>query len=90
MGGRFTQIQKLFVNTQFRSMHGNLPTIEVDLPKMLTQEDNDNLVKPIEDCEIKDAVFQMDKFKAPGPDGFGAAFFSGLLVYSSQRCLPSD
>ena len=50
---------------------------------MLTQEDNDKLVKPIEDCEIKDAVFQMDKFKVPGPDGFGATFFSGLLVYNS-------
>jgi len=56
-------------------MHGNLPTIEVDLPKVLAKEDNDNLVKPIEDCEIKDAVFQMDKFKALGPDGFSAAFF---------------
>jgi len=72
------QIQKLFVhdfNKQFRSTYGNLPTIEVDLPKVLTQEDNDNLVKPIEDCKIKDAVFQMDKFKAPRPDGFGATFF---------------
>ena len=56
-------------------MHGNLPIIKVDILKVLTQEDNGNLVKPIEDCEIKDAVFQMDKFKGPGPDDCGAAFF---------------
>ena len=46
----------------------------VDLPKTVSMDDNMNLVKPVENQEIKKAVFQMDKFKAPGPDGFGAAF----------------
>ena len=55
-----TQIQKLFVqdfNSRFRSMHNNLHTIEVDLSKVLTAEDNVNLVKPIKEHEIKDVVF---------------------------------
>ena len=34
-----------------------------------------NLIEPVDDDEIKEAVFQMDKFNAPSPDGFGAAFF---------------
>jgi len=29
----------------------------------------------VHDSEIKDALVQMDKLKAPGLDGFGAAFF---------------
>ena len=47
----------------------------VDLPNVISMDDNLNLVKPVETHGIKEAVFQMDKFKAPGPDGFGAAFF---------------
>ena len=46
----------------FKSSNGD-STINVDLPKVSTQEDNDDLVKPIEESEIKDAVFQIDKFK---------------------------
>jgi len=38
-------------------------------------EDNDRLLQPIQDSEIKEAIFQMDKFKALRFDGFGATFF---------------
>jgi len=47
----------------------------VDLPNVVSVDDNTNLVKPVENQEIKEAVLQKDKFKAPNPDGFGAAFF---------------
>jgi hypothetical protein len=36
--------------------------------------------------EIKNAVFELNKDNAPGPDGFGAFFFSHLLGYHSSRC----
>ena len=49
--------------------------VTVDLPRSVFNEDNDQLLAPIQDFEIKEAVFQMDKYKAPGSDGFGAAFF---------------
>ena len=32
-------------------------------------------MRPIHDQEIEDAIFQMDKYKAHRPDGFGAAFY---------------
>ena len=42
---------------------------------MVSLEDNMSLIKLVDNHQIREAVFQMDKFKAPGPDGFGAAFF---------------
>ena len=42
---------------------------------VVSQENNFLLLQPVQDQEIKDTIFQMDKFKTPGPDGFGAAFF---------------
>ena len=42
---------------------------------LVTVEDNQRLLEPIQGTEIKDALFVMDKFKAPGFDGFRAAFF---------------
>ena len=42
---------------------------------LVSVEDNDRLLQSIQDSEIKEAIFEMDKFKAPRPDGFGAASF---------------
>jgi len=42
---------------------------------MVSDEDNCLLLKPVQDSEVKEAIFQMDKYKSLGPDGFGAAFF---------------
>jgi len=73
-----TQIQKLFVHdftTRFKSSQQNSINIDIDLPMVVSEEDNFNLIKPIEDLEITEAIFQMDKYKAPGINGFKAAFF---------------
>ena len=43
-------------------MSGNSITVDVDLPKMVSPEDNDNLVKPTKDHEIKDVAFQVDNY----------------------------
>lgn len=45
------------------------------LGNILTPEDCTNLIKPISDSEIKEAIFSMGDDKAPGPDGYSAAFF---------------
>jgi len=42
---------------------------------MVSEEDNNLLLRPIQDQQVKDAVFQMDKYKNPGPNSFIAAFF---------------
>jgi len=72
------RIQQLFIHdftSRFKSAHDPTSPIDINLPLVVTEEDNFLLLQPLQDHEIKDAIFQMDKFKAPGPDGFGAAFF---------------
>jgi hypothetical protein len=50
------------------------PILSLISPK-ITQEDNENLVKPITREELKEALFEMHPDKAPGPDGFNPAFY---------------
>jgi len=52
-----------------------LTHIEIELPTVVSEEDNFLLLRPVQDQEIKDDIFHMDKYKTPRPDGFGAAFF---------------
>jgi len=42
---------------------------------VVTAEENAALIQPVTDEEIYTAVFQMDPYKAPGSDGFGASFY---------------
>jgi len=82
-----THIQQLFVHdftSRFKSLHPTPFSIDFVLPLVVSEEDNINLVKPVEDHGIKEAIFQMDKYKAPGPDGF----LSGSLAPDSHRCMP--
>lgn len=43
--------------------------------KNINEEDNENLCKPFDEIEIKDAIFQMETNKAAGPDGIPAEFY---------------
>lgn len=47
---------------------------KVDLPKM-TDEQRDDLCKPLSLSEIKNCIQQLSNNKAPGPDGFNAEFY---------------
>jgi len=72
------RIQQLFIHdftSRFKSSHPTAPHINIDLPSVVSEKDNFLLLQPVQDQKIQDAIFQMDKFKTPGPDGFGAAFF---------------
>jgi mannosylglycoprotein endo-beta-mannosidase len=46
----------------------------LDIPQV-TQEENDVLIGPFTESEVRAAVFQMEHNKAPGPDGFPAEFY---------------
>jgi len=46
---------------------------------------NAKLLQSVHDSKIKDAIFQMDKFKAPGPDGFGAAFLKIISTLLKRK-----
>ena len=52
-----------------------------DIPQV-SQEENDVLVSEFTEDEVREAVFQLEHNKAPGPDGFPAEFyevFYGLI-----------
>jgi hypothetical protein len=46
----------------------------VDIPQV-SQLENEALIQEFTGKEIKEAIFQMEHNKAPGPDGFSAEFY---------------
>ena len=49
--------------------------MDINLPKVITDTDNLELVKLPDLDEVNQALFAIDSNKTPGPDGFGAGFF---------------
>jgi len=62
-------------SARFKSAQASSPNIHLDMANLVAADDTDQLLQSVPDSEVQDAIFQMDKFKAPGPNGFGAAFF---------------
>ncbi|XP_026399197.1 uncharacterized protein LOC113295052 [Papaver somniferum] len=63
------------------------------IPKMVTEEDQQNLDVIPEAEEIKNIIFEMDPESAPGPDGFSGIFYRSCwetikydLVAAIQSC----
>lgn len=52
----------------------NSPLI-TELNQIISDQDNLEPTKEVSEEEIYEAVSQQSKFKAPGPDGFGAGFY---------------
>ena len=48
-----------------------------DIPQV-TREENNILSRPFSEKEIKDAIFQMERNKALGPDGFPTEFYQNF------------
>lgn len=46
-----------------------------NIPKLVTKDQNRNLMAPFFDVEIKHSLFSMAPNKAPGINGFPADFF---------------
>jgi len=49
--------------------------ISTNMPRMVLVDENNQLIYAISPQEIKDTVFLMDPYKAPGSDGFSGDFF---------------
>ena len=50
------------------------PVVDQISPRILSSH-NDMLLRPVEDEEVKDALFQMHPDKYPGPDGTSPGFY---------------
>ena len=46
-----------------------------EIPMLVNSEMNKELIKEVTKVEVKEAVFQLGAFKAPGPDGFSGVFY---------------
>jgi hypothetical protein len=55
----------------------------LDIPQ-ISQEENESLIAAFTESEVRNAVFQMEHNKAPGPDGFPAEFYQ-VFWGSSKR-----
>lgn len=56
--------------------------VVVDIPSMISNSMNLRLIRPVDDFEVKKALFSMHPDKAPGPDGMTPKFF--------QKCWLKD
>ena len=59
----------------------------MDIPQV-SLEENDIVVSPFSESEVREAVFQMEHNKAPGPDGFLAEFYQVFWGVIKDDLLP--
>ncbi|XP_010424208.1 PREDICTED: uncharacterized protein LOC104709265 [Camelina sativa] len=64
-----------FTNLFTTAQHTNMEEILADIEPKVTQDMNNMLTQPVTDQEIKAAVFSIGADRAPGHDGFTAAFY---------------
>lgn len=46
-----------------------------NIPKLITEEHNQFLLRPVDLQEVENAIHQLKEGKASGPDGFTSNFF---------------
>ncbi|KAF7813704.1 reverse transcriptase [Senna tora] len=63
----------------------NLSYVAGFVKKVITEEDNERLLKHVTVDEIKNAVFSLGARKAPGPDGFSGTFFHSTWETTSDQ-----
>jgi len=72
-------IQRKFIDDFSARFTSGRQTHAVNLSNLvlpgITTRDNLDLTRPVTENEIYKALFDMDPYKAPGPDGFGASFY---------------
>ncbi|XP_055962303.1 uncharacterized protein LOC130015686 [Mercurialis annua] len=65
---------KYFFGDSMTNRRSVKPTV-FDQGPLVNNEENLMLNSPVSDDEVRRAMFSIDMDKAPGPDGFGSAFF---------------
>ena len=73
---------KIHITQFYKNLFGTPDTSEItlmedqisDIPQV-SPEENNVLISEFTESEVRDAVFQMEHNKAPGPDGFPVEFY---------------
>lgn len=52
-----------------------IKSVTQHIPKIITEDQNQNLLKQVTMQEVEEAMAQLKDGKAPGPDGFTSNFF---------------
>nr|KYP34061.1 Transposon TX1 uncharacterized [Cajanus cajan] len=73
----------------FNTLPGEIHPITDTLDCKISQLDNDQLIKPLSKDEIRTALFQMHKDKAPGPDDFNPGFYKRFWEVCGEDILSS-
>ncbi|GKB49924.1 RNA-directed DNA polymerase, eukaryota, reverse transcriptase zinc-binding domain protein [Tanacetum coccineum] len=65
----------------------NMPTDRIVFPNKLSSEEADKMCRDVSVVEVKNAMFDIEDSKAPGPDGYTARFYkSAWSVISKDIC----
>lgn len=54
-------------------------------PQLVTYTEDESLIAPFSDEEIKERFFSMNPLKAPGSDGFGPKFYQAYWILWEQK-----
>jgi hypothetical protein len=76
------QALKEYITSYYKDLFGpptpssfSLDESKVDDIEQMSHEENDLLTRPFTMDEVREAIFQMEHNKAPGPEGFLAEFY---------------
>ena len=73
-----TTLNQHFKDIMTETIHndsGDIDQITRNMPSLITQEHNEQLMNLMSLAEVEEAVFQMEEEKAPSLDGFMVKFF---------------
>jgi hypothetical protein len=59
-----------------------LDEARLDGISQVSEEENNLLIRPFSEEEVREAVFQMEHNKASDPDGFPTEFYQSMLGYN--------
>lgn len=73
-----------YFDTLFQSTNTQWEGVISCMSSKITEADNEELLKPIEDTEVKATLFYMHPYKSPGPGGMIPAFYQKFWSIASN------
>lgn len=73
--GGLKELMIEYFNGLFASSESNWNPITSCIDRKITEEQNESMLKLVEDREVKQAIFHIHYDKSPGPDGMSPGFY---------------